>query len=104
MAQANSATMDSLGKQCIALFKQIYSLLDQRNRPYQDDVSADDIQDEFGRFLVWGENIGALQPGHMRSSLEFRLRDASQTRSRVQRFLIDLQESLAESMFQDLHD
>lgn len=102
MSTANFSTLNSLGKKCITLFNQIYALLDQPDRSYQEDLSADDIQDELGRFKVWAENIGALQPRDMKSSLEYRLRDASRTRQQVQQFLGDLRESLTEGDFRNL--
>lgn len=102
MTQANFSTLDNLGNQCITLFNQIYLLLNQPDQLYQEDISSQDIQDEFGRFKVWAENIGALQPRDLRSSLEYRLRDASRTRMQVQQFLDDLRESLAEGTFQNL--
>jgi hypothetical protein len=50
------------------------------------------IPDEFGRFKVWSSNIGAHRSG--RSSLDYRLRDASHLRKRVLELLDDLKSSL----------
>ncbi|KAL9116988.1 MAG: hypothetical protein Q9187_006480 [Circinaria calcarea] len=54
------------------------------------------LTDQNGRFKVWAGNIGAHQTG--KSSLDYRLRDASHIRTRVVRFLKDLQEQLNEAM------
>lgn len=89
--------IDIIGKRCVSLFKGVYKLVSQPSFPFESEVSSTAIQDEFGRFRIWGENIGAFQPTNMRSSLEHRLRDASRTRQHVVRILEDLKESLTES-------
>ncbi|EWG41493.1 hypothetical protein FVEG_03599 [Fusarium verticillioides 7600] len=58
----------------------------------QSDVSLLKLQNELGRFKVWSGNIGAHQKG--RSSLDHRLRDASNIRDQVVELLEDLKESL----------
>lgn len=80
-------------------FKQIYAILNQPSCRYERDISAADVQDQFGRFNVWAGNIGALQPLQIKSSLENRLRDASRTRQQVLDLLGDLQGSLEEGNF-----
>ncbi|EEQ91496.2 uncharacterized protein BDCG_06616 [Blastomyces dermatitidis ER-3] len=52
------------------------------------------LQDEYGRLRVWTGNIGAHQSG--RSSLEYRLRDASHIRAQVASLLDSLKWSLSE--------
>lgn len=52
------------------------------------------IIDEFGRFKIWASNIGAHRSG--RSSLDYRLRDASHIQKRVLELLEDLGQSLEE--------
>ncbi|OJD24621.1 hypothetical protein ACJ73_04019 [Blastomyces percursus] len=52
------------------------------------------LQDEYGRLRVWTGNIGAHQSG--RSSLEYRLRDASHIRAQVASLLDALKWSLSE--------
>jgi hypothetical protein len=52
------------------------------------------VSDEFGRFKVWSSNIGAHRSG--RSSLDYRLRDASHIQKRVLELLGDLSQSLDE--------
>ena len=89
--------IDWIGKHCLALFRKIYKLVSESTCPYKNDISLTDVQDELGRFKIWGGNIGAFQPRSMRSSLEHRLQDASQTRQHVLNLLQDLQGSLDES-------
>jgi hypothetical protein len=50
------------------------------------------FQDEFARFKLWSGNIGAHRKG--RSSLDWRLRDASHLRGLVINLLVDLNEAL----------
>ncbi|KAF4963442.1 hypothetical protein FSARC_8539 [Fusarium sarcochroum] len=57
-----------------------------------DDVSLLGLKNELSRFKVWSGNIGAHRKG--RSSLDHRLRDASNIRDQVIQLLQDLQESL----------
>jgi hypothetical protein len=50
------------------------------------------LDDEFGRFKIWSSNLGAHRSG--KSSLDFRLSDATELRVRV----VELLESLTESL------
>lgn len=50
--------------------------------------------DEFGRFRLWANNIGAFLNIDHRNSLDFRLRQASKICSRIVEFLDDLAEAL----------
>jgi|SRR5271170_6384239 len=92
-----SSDIDDVGKRCVAIFKQVYDLLGIPACPYTKEISSADINDELGRFKIWGRNIGAFQPKAMRSSLQYRLQDASRTRQHLLSILKDLQESLDES-------
>ncbi|KAF5237772.1 hypothetical protein FANTH_10647 [Fusarium anthophilum] len=56
------------------------------------DISLLKLQNELSRFKVWSGNIGAHRKG--RSSLDHRLRDASNIREQVVELLEDLRESL----------
>lgn len=91
--------IDAVGNQCITILKQVHGLLDQPSYSYTNDISSSDVRDQLGRFKIWGSNIGAFQPRTKRSSLEYRLRDASQIRQQVLRLLDDIQESLNESNY-----
>jgi hypothetical protein len=89
--------LDILGNQCIHLFTAIYGLLDSESQEHHGAISKEDVQDGLGRFRIWAENIGALQPKNKRTSLEYRLREASETRLQVQGCLEDMKEVLLES-------
>jgi len=91
--------IDVLGNQCMNLFQVNHRLFTDPAWRSSTDVSPAAIQDEFGRFRIWGRNIGAFQPKTFRSSLEHRLRDSSRTRQQVLNILQDLHESLDESIF-----
>ncbi|KAJ3536922.1 hypothetical protein NM208_g6520 [Fusarium decemcellulare] len=56
------------------------------------DISMPMVKDQLGRFKVWSANIGAHRTG--RSSLDYRLRDASNIRNQVVKLLQDLSECL----------
>ncbi|KAF5970482.1 zinc finger transcription factor ace1 [Fusarium bulbicola] len=59
------------------------------------DISLRKLQNELSRFKVWSGNIGAHKKG--RSSLDHRLRDASNIRDQVADLLEDLRESLKDA-------
>ncbi|RYC86508.1 hypothetical protein BFJ63_vAg10650 [Fusarium oxysporum f. sp. narcissi] len=61
----------------------------------QSDISLVKLQNELSRFKVWSGNIGAHRKG--RSSLDHRLRDASNIRDQVVELLEDLRESLQDA-------
>jgi len=88
--------LDVLGNQCIHLFTAIYGLLDSESKEHHGAISKEDVQNELGRFRIWAENIGALQSRNKPTSLEYRLREASETRLHIQQFLEDIKESLTE--------
>ncbi|KAH7207182.1 hypothetical protein DER44DRAFT_840640 [Fusarium oxysporum] len=59
------------------------------------DISLVKLQNELSRFKVWSGNIGAHKKG--RSSLDHRLRDASNIQDQVVELLEDLRESLQDA-------
>ncbi|KAI1034468.1 hypothetical protein LB504_004494 [Fusarium proliferatum] len=61
----------------------------------QSDISLLKLQNELSRFKVWSGNIGAHKTG--RSSLDHRLRDASNIRDQVVELLEDLKDSLKDA-------
>ncbi|KAL5595010.1 hypothetical protein FOVSG1_008699 [Fusarium oxysporum f. sp. vasinfectum] len=61
----------------------------------QRDISRVKLRNELSRFKVWSGNIGAHKKG--RSSLDHRLRDASNIRDQVVELLEDLRESLKDA-------
>ncbi|KAK3345889.1 hypothetical protein B0T25DRAFT_462035 [Lasiosphaeria hispida] len=58
-------------------------------------ISLPRVNDELARLKVWAGNIGAHRSG--RSSLDYRLRDASHLRDQVVRLLEDISESLQDA-------
>ncbi|KAI1270285.1 hypothetical protein F5Y18DRAFT_9217 [Xylariaceae sp. FL1019] len=54
------------------------------------------FQDEFARFKLWSGNIGAHRKGH--SSLDWRLRDASNMKDLVTNLLVDLNQTLHDAL------
>ncbi|KAI9857183.1 MAG: hypothetical protein M1813_008545 [Trichoglossum hirsutum] len=52
--------------------------------------------DELDRFRIWAGNIGALQHVKVRSSLDYRLRDAPKLGDQISRLLVDLNTALAD--------
>lgn len=66
-------------------------------RPHElSDVARQKLLDEFARFKLWTGNIGAHRRG--RSSLDWRLRDASHLRDLVISLLTDLKGALHDGM------
>lgn len=77
---------------CLQLFDRLSSLLD--NETSNRLILPAACLDEFGRFRLWGNNIGAFLSIDHRNSLDFRLREASKIHSRIVEFLEDLAEAL----------
>lgn len=61
---------------------------------YLDQISLTFVEDEAHRFFLWGTNIGAFQDAWIQSSLDYRLRDASQIRRQVSSVLKRLLDNL----------
>jgi len=57
-------------------------------------ASRDFIQDARSRFKAWAVNIAALQGAHLQSSLESRLKEATEVRERILKILKALAQSL----------
>jgi hypothetical protein len=72
---------------CLQLFQQLLSLEDSATDQSQRSIFTS-LTEEKTRFKIWSGNIGAHKTG--RSSLEFRLRDASHIKKQVLRLLEDL--------------
>lgn len=56
------------------------------------------MQDARVRFKAWGNNIAAFRKGHLPSSLEFRLREAPEIRTRLLQVLDYLREYLNDGL------
>ncbi|KAK1836523.1 hypothetical protein QBC39DRAFT_338304 [Podospora conica] len=65
------------------------------DRPPQGISLATSVSDHVARFKIWAGNIGAHRNG--RSSLDYRLREASHIRAQVIRLLEDLRETLQDA-------
>jgi hypothetical protein len=78
-------------RECMDSFRQLLSL--QRDNG-SDATSLHALEDEFGRFRVWGENSGSLRKG--RASLDHRLREASNVKGMVLELLGNLNSDLNE--------
>ncbi|CAG8956660.1 hypothetical protein HYFRA_00012204 [Hymenoscyphus fraxineus] len=53
------------------------------------------LQEARSRFEVWAQNIAAFQPSRLRTSLDYRLREAAGIRKRIVTILQELQDSLS---------
>lgn len=58
------------------------------------DPSLTEISDALSRFKAWGGNIAAFQKGHLKSSLDTRLKEAKEIRERILKILRDPSQSL----------
>src|SRR5271155_3095813 len=92
----SQASIDYLGILCLTNFARVYALLEGPCSPFSMLISPADVRDEIGRFKIWAANIGALQPKEIKTSLEYRLREAPRTRQYVSEFLQDLHQSLSQ--------
>ena len=100
MQQAKALSQPSIqsqSRQCFELFESL-SLL-QYERDSSDFSDPTDYRDEFSRFLLWANNIGALLPSGQRNSLDFRLRSVQRVSSRIIEFLADLAEALEDGKY-----
>lgn len=81
---------------CLQSFQTLSSMLAEQSVDSSTQLLLT-IKDELARFKVWLSNIGAHRYG--RSSLDYRLRDASHLRERVTGLLEDLNNSLNDGIF-----
>lgn len=80
---------------CIWSFERLCNLLQALDGEFSGQISLPALQDEFGRFRAWAGNVGAHRDG--RTSLDHRLREASQIHKQVVELLSDLDRTLQES-------
>lgn len=80
---------------CSASFSGLYKALESAKSDSRSQISLTCVTDQHGRFNVWAGNIGAHQTGQ--SSLDYRLRDASQMKEKVTKILGYLSETLRDS-------
>ncbi|TEY71628.1 hypothetical protein BOTCAL_0089g00070 [Botryotinia calthae] len=83
-------------EQSINILKEI-SPSEAHNQQFDRDLSLFRMQDLFSHFKAWGNGIAAFQNASVRSSLEFRLKDATEIQQRVLKILGNLQVSLHEA-------
>ncbi|KAH7400308.1 hypothetical protein BKA64DRAFT_479224 [Cadophora sp. MPI-SDFR-AT-0126] len=103
LVPSDTVTISSLANGCTKSYETLCTILKETAAEIatahgfvRDDVLIK-IQDARLRFTTWATNIAALQDGHLESSLEFRLREATEVRSRVGEILECLRESLEEA-------
>ncbi|PSN59412.1 hypothetical protein BS50DRAFT_508529 [Corynespora cassiicola Philippines] len=81
---------------CFAAFYEVSTRLKQAGQNIRDKIPKDAVNDELGRFRLWCGNIAAHRKG--KSSLDYRLREASHIRDRVMDLLRSLESALQEAM------
>ncbi|KAL4929581.1 uncharacterized protein BDV17DRAFT_58225 [Aspergillus undulatus] len=89
------STISSVLKVCLKQFNHLIG--SESLSRFDEEISVRRWQDELGRLRVWAANIGAHQTGQ--SSLDYRLRDASNLQAETINILKSMQETL-----QDLHE
>ncbi len=77
---------------CSTSFRRLYKALESAKSDSRPQISLACVTDQHGRFNVWAGNLGAYQ--HGRSSLDYRLREASQIRKEFVKVLEYLKETL----------
>ncbi|KAK8091751.1 hypothetical protein PG997_002112 [Apiospora hydei] len=88
-------TIGGLVRDCLESFDSVLSSRTGHEKKADESLALARINDEQGKFKVWSGNIGAHRKGT--SSLDYRLRDASNLRKEVQALLEDLLEALADA-------
>lgn len=87
--------------ECLQNFRRLADLVDSQvkapsdNGPSLSEAKAF-IKDSTARFQAWGINIAAFQDGQRRTSLDFRLKDASEIAHRTLRILDNIQEYISD--------
>lgn len=96
----NVSPISSLSNDCLKYYQILHGALakstdeEATERGYDRDSSLTEIFDALSRFRAWGGNIAAFQKGHLKSSLDARLKEAKGIRERILRILRDLKQSL----------
>lgn len=81
------ATIDGIGRICDTQFSFIEAKLSRAGKASS---KLSSLGDEYSRFKLWAGNIGALQPGNLKTSLRYRLRKVA----RVEKYIADLLKDL----------
>lgn len=91
-ADAAGPTIASSVSDCIHSFENFVFQIRHTDAQASNMIEASEVIDELGRFRVWAGNIGAHRKGL--SSLDYRLRDASHIKRKVQSLLSDLDDAI----------
>ena len=80
-------------EECLESFDRLMSLL---SGPEEEilGIRLFDVTDARGRFMIWLGNLGARQSVTVKSSLDYRLRDAPKVKEQILELLEDLMEAL----------
>lgn len=81
---------------CSRSFRLLAAALESGNNEHRSLIDPTSLEDEYGRFRVWGGNLGAQQKGH--SSLDYRLRESPLLQSNVLKLLQELENNINEGM------
>lgn len=81
--------------QCLESFGDLKRHMNDADNEYLDQLKPCEIADELGRFRIWAGSMGAHRRG--RSSLDYRLRDASHIKKQTQTLLTDLDDLVKRS-------
>lgn len=91
------ATIATHVTRCVESFERFLESVEEKEPECSDEITSSDVSDAIGRFRVWSSNIGARKTD--RSSLEYRLRDASHIQERVQALLQSLNGFIEDGVF-----
>lgn len=85
---AQSYNIAALVSVCLQYFDELEDLIKHSDNEYQAQIEPNEVMDELGRFQAWAGNISAHRRG--RSSLDYRLRDASHIKEKARMLISDL--------------
>ena len=94
--EGQTSSLYACCRSCSKSFEILLSSLSKPNDDSFDVALIATVKDEYGRFKVWTGNIGALQLPSLKSSLDHRLREASNIRAHLMKTLDYLNKSLGE--------
>lgn len=96
LTEASGSTIASHVSICLRSFDDFHSHVRSPQSQDSGQVELSEVTDELGRFRIWAGNIGAHRKG--RSSLDYRLRDASHIKKKVQTLLEDLNDVISRAI------
>ncbi|OTA65390.1 hypothetical protein K449DRAFT_431992 [Hypoxylon sp. EC38] len=88
--------MSTIGEHVASCLESFNSIIVDTVPDLSNQSTVSRIADEFARFKVWSGNIGAHRS--RKSSLDYRLRDASHLQKQVKSLLVDLNDSLKNAL------